>query len=237
MTYVQPFSRDKRGGGGSSLDDAEAFWNMEEASGTRFDQTTNNHDLTDNNTVGQAAGIVDQAANFVAATDEYLSEADTAGLSAGNIDMSFSIWVYPNALLANKHTFSKIGTINANKEYVLLMRLATGAMRFDWFTDAVGNKSSAQATDLLTAATWNYIFCYHDATANEIGISINDGTIVTTAATGGNDGAAEFRIARENSTSNDWDGRVDAFGVWRRRITAAEVTDLYNAGSGKQWPL
>ena len=31
-------------------------------------------------------------------------------------------------------------------------------------------------------------------------------------------------------------GKLDAVSVWNRALTASDVTDLYNAGTGKQYP-
>ena len=49
-----------------------AFWKMAETSGTRYDETANNEDLTDNNTVSYATGKVGNAADFEASNNEYL---------------------------------------------------------------------------------------------------------------------------------------------------------------------
>ena len=61
-----------------------AYWKLDEASGTRNDSKGANH-LTDNNTVTQAVGKVGNAAQFTLANSEYLSIADNADLSAGDI--------------------------------------------------------------------------------------------------------------------------------------------------------
>ena len=31
-------------------------------------------------------------------------------------------------------------------------------------------------------------------------------------------------------------GKLDAVSVWNRELTAADVTELYNSGTGKQYP-
>ena len=68
-----------------------AHWNLDEASGTRVDAKGGN-DLTDNNTVTQATGIVSNAGQFTAANSEYLSIADNAALSTGDIDFTIPLW-------------------------------------------------------------------------------------------------------------------------------------------------
>ena len=77
----------------SFTDNFIAFWKLGEASGTRVDSIGSN-DLTDNNTVTQAAGKIGNCAQFTAANSEYLSIADNAALSTGDIDFSIVFWVY-----------------------------------------------------------------------------------------------------------------------------------------------
>jgi hypothetical protein len=109
------------------LDNIVAFWELEEASGTRNDSASTNH-LTDNNTVTQNTGKVGNCAEFNGA-NEYLSIADNAALSAGDTDFSFNVWVNPDVLAPGNNT-------------VLSKTLATGASDEEYFLrylNVVGN--------------------------------------------------------------------------------------------------
>ena len=75
------------------LTDLAAYWQLDEASGGRADSIGGN-DLTDTNTVTQAAGKIDTAAHFTAANNESLSIADNAALSMGDDDFTLAAWVY-----------------------------------------------------------------------------------------------------------------------------------------------
>jgi len=85
----------------------------------------------------------------------------------------------------------------------------------------------------LSTGVWYFIYCYHDASGNEIGISVNDGTVDTTAtggiAPGDADGAFQMG-ARDGSRCID--ASIDEFGFWKKVLSSAEVTDLYNSGDG-----
>ena len=59
-----------------------AFWKLNEQSGTRAAAFSSN-DLTDNNTVTFAAGILGNAAVFTSANSEYLSRASNSDLALG----------------------------------------------------------------------------------------------------------------------------------------------------------
>ena len=66
---------------------------MEETSGPRFDSHKGNH-LKDNNTVGSTTGFKGRAASFVPGDQEFLSIADKASLSGGNVDFTLVATVY-----------------------------------------------------------------------------------------------------------------------------------------------
>ena len=70
----------------------EAWWKLDEESGTRDDAHGSN-DLSDNNTVGFTAGKYSNAASFILANSEYLSIGDNNSLSTGDIDFTLGCWV------------------------------------------------------------------------------------------------------------------------------------------------
>ena len=73
---------------------------------------------------------------------------------------------------------------------------------------------------------------------NEIGISVNDGTVDTTAHSGGVASISTgFNIGAAADPTNYWDGRIDSTSFWWKILTSTEVTDLYNGGSGFDYPF
>jgi hypothetical protein len=45
------------------------------------------------------------------------------------------------------------------------------------------------------------------------------------------------RIGRQAETGAGMNGRIDEVGIWRRALSAAEIAQLYNAGSGRAYPF
>ena len=121
-------------GGGALTNNLIAFWNMNETAGTREDVAPGGgNDLSDNNSVSFANGILNNAALFVAANKEYLLINNTSTLATGDIDFSMSTWVYLNATdnmnqqtLISKLGFSPVGQ-NADSDTVLLIHADTSA--------------------------------------------------------------------------------------------------------------
>lgn len=76
--------------------DLIAYWSCEETSGVRYDETANDNDLTDNNSVLYGTGIIGNACDFERGTSEYLSITDA---SQTDLDLpaqfSISWWIKP----------------------------------------------------------------------------------------------------------------------------------------------
>lgn len=86
----------------------QGAWLLDEESGTRYDQTDNDNDLTDNNTVGYAAGKLGNAADFDISKSEYLaiSDASQTGLDiTGNI--TIFCWIKPGLIGSTRRILSK----------------------------------------------------------------------------------------------------------------------------------
>lgn len=225
----------------STLNPPDAYWKLDEASGTRVDSGANGQDLTDNNTVTSATGKISDAGDFEFANSEYLSRADSPTLSLG-IDTDFTIacWVYAESYSAfNSGIFIKdLATQGASltTEYGLVMdNSTTGYFRF-----GVGNGTTFQIVTASTmgfpsTATWYLIVAWHDSAADTISIQVNNGTVDSAAWAGGTqDAASAMNIGSMPANGAlAWDGLIDETGFWKRVLTAGERTELYNSNNGK----
>lgn len=217
----------------SLLTDLVAYYQLDEASGIAIDAHAA-YDLTDNNTVGTAAGKINDARDFERDTGEYFSIADNADFSAGDVDFTIAAWVKME---------SKPGTMNivakrqglGNLEYYL--RWESGADRFQLEVSPDGSTPvadvNANTLGSPSTGTWYFVVAWHDASANTINIQVNDGSVDSTGhSTGVFNGTSDFQIGAGNSGAESWDGLIDEVGFWKRVLTSQERTDLYNGGSG-----
>lgn len=115
---------------------------------------------------------------------------------------------------------------------------STARFKLDVDSNGGGTDTTVTANTFgaISAATWYFVVAWHDSVSNQIGISVN-GTADTAAHSAGVfDGTGPFAIgARVNATSDYWDGLIDEFGFWRRVLSGAEITELYNAGAGRDY--
>ena len=226
------------------IDNLQAFWELGEASGTRNDSHSTNH-LTDINTVGSAAGKVGTAADFEFDSSEYLSIADNAALSMGDIDFSIALWVYLESKpAADNYILCKYETGTNSREYAILRVNATPtpADRFRFQVSLTGSSTLAGVSATTFGApaltTWYFIVAWHSAGANTLNIQINDGTVDSVSHTGGAfSGTAPFQLGAVKTTvaALFFDGMMDQVGVWKRVLTSDEKTFLYNSGNGRSY--
>lgn len=207
---------------------------MEEASGPRADSvgaTT----LTDVNTVGTAAGIIDQSALFVAANSEYLSAVSNAAISTGDIDFTLMCWVFPNTFSATSLLIAKRNTAaDLNIEYLLWL---SGNQATMYIGDGVGGNFNGGSTAVLTAGAWHQIFGWWDSAAGTVNVSLDNAAPVT-AATAVNPAAFTRPLTIGGFAGGSYaDARIDEVGIWKRLLTAPERTALYNAGAGLAFPF
>jgi len=220
----------------SLLTDLKAHWKLNAASGTRVDSEGTN-DLTDNNTVLDAAGKIGQAAQFVRANTEFLNIVDNTDLSTGDIDFMIAVWAYFDSKPAGAMGIvSKWGS--PDNEY--LLRWNNVNDRFEFFhADAVDNeKVVADVFGAPTTGVWLFVIVWHDAAANTLNIQVNNGTADSLNTTlNPQDGGTDFRIGIHESGFGPFDGRIDSVSFWKRVLTAQERTDLYNGGAGLDYPF
>lgn len=225
-------SRGVRAGSGGAaastlLDSLVSWWSLDEASGTRVDSHGSN-DLTDNNTVGQAAGKVGSAASFVAANSEYLSRADNASLSMGaGVEMTVAAW----AKTASDPATNVPVAVHADGWY-----LDCGAsVRYRLFIVGATSGTALVEAGNQTVGEWQFVVAWYDLA--KLYIQVNLGTIFEAAfANGIKDSAQEFRIGGRADAALYWNGDIDEVALWKRVLTADERSELYNSGDGIAYP-
>lgn len=218
----------------SLLTNLVSAWELDEASGTRFDSHGSN-DLTDNNTVGSGTGLVHgTAADFEADNSETLSHANNSSLQTGDIDFTFEAWVKAETLSSSSYPelLGMWSNADGQRDYSLFYH--SGHSRFGFAVTSDGFQSSAvgvEANNLgaPSTGTWYQVIGWHDAANNQLGIAVNAGTPDTLSHSAGvHAGTDTFAVGGKRF----WDGLIGPVRFWKRVLTSQERTDLYNGGAG-----
>lgn len=224
--------------GRSSL---EAWWALEESSGTRSDSHGANH-LSPSGSPASGTGVVGSALDLESTTSDYLSRASTASLQFGDESFSVAAWVK----LESKQAFhTLIGKYDASaspkSEWELNYRSTTDRFRFIVSANDAGSVQGVVSSNVFGApslATWYFVVGVHDAAGNTVQISVNAGTADSAAYSGGcHASTADITIGLRNNTGvlNYGDGLHDEVCVYRKALSADEITWLYNGGAGRSY--
>jgi hypothetical protein len=208
-------------------------WSMDETSGTRADSDGSN-DLTDNNTVGYATGVISNAASFVAANTEYLSS--TTVPVSGTGARSVEVW-FKTSTSGTMHIVG-FGTDNGG--------VNGGSFRLSIESGALWCKVYGGAASF--GGTWNNGSWHHvvfqvqaSGVVSDIELYVDgssqtrvSGSTLTRAI---DTGTGFFYVGRniQSTSDNYFDGDVDILRIFNDELTADEITWLYNSGSGKSY--
>ena len=116
---------------------------------------------------------------------------------------------------------------------------STGKAQFIASADGVTSVTLEDAAfGNLATNTWYFFFVSHDSVNNLLKLSVDNTAVVTMAHTTGlKDATTDFRIGSNGLPTFFMDGIIDEVYLWKRCLTPAEVTLLYNAGSPFGYPF
>jgi len=214
-------------------DNLVAWYDMDEASGTRYDSTASNLDLTDVNTVGTMAGKYGNAAYAVKANNEKLTNTSFTNINAGS--WTIASWVYLHEVTAWQRFF----VLSQGTTGILMPSYISSTQLYIEMKDSSSTiKIDRPAGLFLTIDQWDFFTIHYDASTRKISMSVNGGALYTSAAalTGTQyTMSALYLNANEFGSTNLFTSGWDGFGVWERVLLSEERTWLYNAGAGRQY--
>lgn len=239
----------------SLLTSLVASYSFNESSGNASDNSGNTNTLTNTNTITYSTGLLSNAAYLTAASSMYFTAADSASLSVTG-DISFAVWVWINTtptqgqryIILNKEgsyslTYERNKTGDGALSELSVICNVTGAGS----SGIAQLSSTTSAGDLLSTGAWHHIaftrvqssgayVIYIDGVANTSGTA-SAGTGITDTANALELGRGVYVFTNGAYYGiNFFDGRLDETAVWAKALTSGEVTTLYNAGAGKQYP-
>lgn len=212
-----------------------AFWELDEASGTRVD-STGTHSLSDNGTVTNELSKIGNGAVFNAANIEYLGGIDHSDFDiiASNTNITMAFWIKTTAGATNP---SPCGKWFSNARNWLVRVESTGKIRFFVGNGASSTGANVQSTTTINDGAWHLIVITFSASDNKARIYV-DGTLdATSGIMAPAASTAKFGIGAENgdgtqNSSDTFTGTLDQFGWWKKVLSSDEISLLWNGGSG-----
>lgn len=224
------------------LDNLAAYYKLDESSGDALDVLATSDLAASGSPPGATTGNVGGCRTFAAASSQMFSRADNAALSTGDIDYTLAMWVYLTSKpAATMDMLSRYDVLNVLlREYLFVWNAVNDRFEF-YITNTAGSNNVVTANNFgaPSTGTWYHVVAWHDAAGNTINIQVNNGTANSAATTmSPSDTAVATTLGgRTGIATRYWDGRLDEVGYWKRVLTAAERTALYNGGAGLAYPF
>jgi hypothetical protein len=137
-------------------------WHLDEASGTRFDATGNNNDLSDVNTVGSTSYLLGTGGLFDRVVGEYLEISDAAQTNldpTGNL--TWSAWIRTDT---TDQTASVIDKDNGATRGYRIRAPGAGAYVNCTVWDAAGASYGGRSNSQPSLGDWVHVGCVYDGT-------------------------------------------------------------------------
>lgn len=210
----------------------QSYWKMDESSGNAVDVVGGFNGT--NTGVTYSAGKINNGAVFDGATTTKLNLSTTA--FAPTTAISFSCWVNCASYASRQALFTKSdGVGNTTSVFSFEVGNVSGKATMTLFS---GSNITTTSTSSLTTSVWTHLVFTYDGTNMKIYINgsldkTTAGSITMNSITMAT--ALGFYGSYNLLTLN---GKMDEVGFWSNyALTASEVTELYNGGSGLQYPF
>ena len=207
---------------GISPENLRAHWKFEETSGTNVADETDNSNLTASVDASllTTTGVMGNAFKFTGT--QVVNTANIGTLNTSNV--SYSIW------------FNWDGTTGGSQIVFLLgdsmnLGVLPGIPSFHWSINIDGLPFTLPLGS-MTANQWYHVVVTYDG-SNVIGY-VNGSPADTAARTGPISYADNTLIVGASTlgSAHPFHGKVDDFRIYHRVLSPAEVSDMYNNGSG-----
>lgn len=210
----------------------KVFFNFNESSGDATDEVNS---LTGTNTSATfSTGKLNNAA-YLGGT-AYFTVTDNAILEPAS-DISFGGWVYISSTSSFQMVMAKGENAGDTRSYEMRCSGTTTNIQVQLRVGA-GLYSACTTTTAIGTGVWKHVIYTRTGTTQKIYI---DGVSDTLTSVTNNAGNIQYStddlwIGQRNGGLR-FNGRLDMIGVWDVELTSVEVTELYNAGTGIEYPF
>ena len=221
----------------SILNGVIAYYKLDETTGTVLD-ATGTYDAFNSGATPNVTGKINTGYQFTVAEDDYIQT--TSAVSGLTGDFTVSAWVNLTGLSYVDGIVSSVipsrGSANAN------FSLCVGSLGAgDELTAyAQGSSPIFESTGAgLTTGVWYHIAYVHDDAADSISFYVNG--VAKGVGTPFTPNTFIYPITIGNyfssNAGNTPQGTLDEIGIWGRKLTDNEIIQLYDSGSGNQYPF
>lgn len=209
------------------LDNIKAAWSLDESSGDATDASGNGFTLTNNGTVTYSTGKINNGAVFNNTTGKNLDYNGNLGFNGSTGTRTWMAWVNVSSFSATGYILDNTTTTGADRRFILYSDSDSKIHMYAGTNEVL--------TPALSTSTWYYIVVTQNGTTWELFLNgSSQGTTTMGTATFGDN---SFRIGESYAGGGAGKSTNDIVTIWDRVLTGTEITNLYNGGSGIQYPF
>lgn len=210
-----------------------SWWEMSEASGTRYDSKGSSHLAVDSGSVNTATGVRgsgDVSANFVPNSN---LTVDSTGVrvSSGGGDHCLFGWFYLTSNAGVQGIATKTsGTGSSTLEYAISVQSSV------CYGQNGGSAYYNASQSAPSTGAWHFAVLWRDSADGKVRLQIDNGTVNVSSAESNPSPQANKLAFGSNGAGNYMKGRLQRWGWIKGAIlTADERTFLYNSGSSRKY--
>ncbi len=202
-------------------------WHMAETSGTRYDSSGNNMDLTDNNTVAQTTGQIYQSGDFTRTSSEYLDRASDDATLSPTGDLAITSWMNSDSTGTTQYILAKSTGTDNQRSYNYLKDSSENKVSLSLFADGGGTNFIKHQFDTVPGTgSWIYHGISTDVSA-ETAVGVRNASTATintttggTSATSIHDSTFQFELGAVAGGLNTFDGQLEEVRMYAGILTA-----------------
>lgn len=190
---------------------------------------------------GTAAGKVTVNAYTFNGTTQYLQIADAANVRLGAFDWTVAGWFYmtvdgantnQNQIISNTNFANSKGSISAYFN-ATIGRLSVSIGNTSQASNLAGNNFNSLATG------WHHLIVSHEIAEKRVTFICDGGAVVKVyTGTIGDTTGFPLQFGTQDAAGGRFmTGRLNGWGIWRRKLTGYECKYLYNLGVGVDYPF
>lgn len=201
------------------------------------DSSTYGNALTFVNGSATNAGKINIGRQFLGSGPDYYLASSSSSFNMTNTD--FTVWAWAKYVNTNS-TMHICG--RRSSPHTFSGQYTMGGRAAGWFFELFDNGTTSYILDagvLITTNVWTFVMIDWDNTSKVQRIMVNNASTnsATRASAVVPNIAASFVVGAQSTVGGFLNGYVDEVGIIKRKLTAAEMTALYNGGTGVTWPL
>lgn len=200
-----------------------AQWKMNGVANSNEVDTVSGYVLSDNGTVGSAAGVINNAR--ILSAGNWLAKAD--GTPFNLYPMTITCWL--------KYTSAAAGFFvwhfdNASSGYGLYV--SSGRVNV-WYYKDNANKIVGMRNTVFNDGNWHHVGVVIDASGGTVYVDgVLDGTVAWTGTPAVTTYTGYFAAGVSNLDQSNFDGNIDCLKVWSSALAPSLISQDYNGGAG-----